>query len=189
LPDWLARRLLRKGEEIAWTRGPRWNPWWERYVTHPTLFVQALALAVICVAAGRLGAGSWSATPPWVAVIAIGILLASVFVLGIFAGYFTRLVVTNYRVVIIQGFEVVRNWSVDELPRSLVRHVRKREGGPDGELVEKESRAVDVDAVQRLFGSAEGHFAEAKTILEFGKQLERVRRANDRPGHGPNRDS
>ena len=56
LPAWLERRLLRANERVTWVRGPRWNPWWERYVTHPAMFVVALALGAVCLGAGRLGA-------------------------------------------------------------------------------------------------------------------------------------
>jgi len=40
---------------------------------------------------------------------------------GIANGYFTRLVVTNYRLLILQGYEVCRSWSIHHLPRSLIR--------------------------------------------------------------------
>src|SRR6266571_9210112 len=92
LPAWLARHLLRAGEHVTWVRGPRWNPWWERYVTHPALFLFALALGTACLGAGRLDAGSWSEIEPLLALAAGGIVLGSILVLGISAGYFTRLV-------------------------------------------------------------------------------------------------
>src|SRR5437868_7952214 len=35
LPAWLADRLLQPRDTITWVRGPRLNPPWQRYVTHP----------------------------------------------------------------------------------------------------------------------------------------------------------
>src|SRR5438093_253744 len=52
LPDWLQRRLLREGEEVTSVRGPRWSPSWERYVTHPVLFLGGLAAGVLILVAG-----------------------------------------------------------------------------------------------------------------------------------------
>src|SRR6266508_669464 len=48
LPPWLARRLLREDETVTWVRGPRFNPSWERYVTHPVLFLLALVISAAC---------------------------------------------------------------------------------------------------------------------------------------------
>src|SRR5437868_5836762 len=76
LPPWLARRLLRPDERVTWVRGPRFNPWWERYVTHPALFLLALALGAACLGAARLIAGSWAAVPAPPALIAGGLVLA-----------------------------------------------------------------------------------------------------------------
>jgi hypothetical protein len=171
LPAWLARRLLRADEQITWVRGPWWNPWWERYVTHPALFLLALALGAACLWAGRLSAQSWSKMPPLPAVAAAAIVLGAIFVIGISAGYFTRLVVTNCRVVILQGYEVYRSWSLDDLPLSLIRYARRRG--------EEASRTVDLDALQTLLGSASEQFAGSKTILSFGKQLDRIKARED----------
>jgi hypothetical protein len=180
LPTWLARRLLRPDEEITWVRGPRWNPEWERYVTHPLLFLQALALGAACIGIGRLSVESWSELPPGTVLAALGIALGSILVLGVCAAYFTRLVVTNFRVVILQGQEVCRCWSLDDLPRSLIRY-GKRKG-------EESSRTVDLDALQTMLGGSSGQFVEAKTILKFGKQLDRFKALErDRPDSDPTR--
>jgi hypothetical protein len=173
LPHWLARRLLRPGEAVTWMRGPRSNPRWECLITHPALFLIALAFGAACCWAARLIAGSWSDVPPPLILAAAGIVLGSIVVLGISAGYFTRLVVTNFRVVILQGYEVCRSWGLDRLPPSLLRHVR-RDGAED-------RWTVDLDTLQTMLGGASDHFTDAKTILEFGKQLDRItnRRAKE----------
>src|SRR5262249_32892802 len=167
LPSWLARRLLRRGEQVTWVRGPRFNPSWERYVTHPGLFVFALALGAGCVGAGRLIAGSWDAISPVPVVVAACVILVSIFVLGIFSGYFTRLVVTTHRLFIVQGRELCRCWNVDDLPLSLISY-SMRAGG-------EKSRTADLDALQTMLGGASDQFIESKTILAFGKQLDRIK--------------
>ena len=60
LPSWLARRLLRDGEQVTFVAGPRFNPSWEKYVTHPLLFLAALGLGVLCVGTGRLTNETWA---------------------------------------------------------------------------------------------------------------------------------
>ena len=47
-------------------------------------------------------------------------------VLGLCCGYFTRLVATNHRLVILQGYEMCRTWGMDDLPPSLIRHDRRK---------------------------------------------------------------
>ncbi len=175
LPAWLGRRLLQANEEITWVCGPRFNPSWERCVTHPALFIFALALGAACLGAGwLLDEAGFDALMP-AALIAAGIVLASIFVLGICSGYFTRLVVTNFRLVILQGYEVCRSWHIDDLPYSLIRYGRPGEGG-------KASRAVDLNALKTMLGSASDKVAESKTILAFGKQIEQIKaREKGRP--------
>ncbi len=174
LPPWLARRLLRAGEAVTWVRGPRFNPSWERYVTHPGLFLLALAVGAACVAGGRLYAGSWSAMPVAPAVVAGALVIGSIYVLAIANAYFTRLVVTNFRLVILQGYEVCRSWGLDELPRSLLRYGTWR----DGEV----RRTVDLDALQTLLGGATEQVSDSKTIRALGKQLEQIKaREEGRP--------
>jgi len=174
LPPWLARHLLRANEEITWVRGPRFNPRWERYVTHPVLVFYALGVAVVLVVAGRLIAGSWSELTPLLALVAAALVLVCLFVVGIFAGYFTRLVVTNFRVVIVQAYAVCRSWSIEDLPPSLVRY--KRRGRMRG------SRTVDLDALQSMLGGPSEQFAAPKKILAFGKHLDGIKgRENGRP--------
>jgi hypothetical protein len=171
LPPWLARRLLRPGEQITLVRGPKRNPYWERYVTHPALVLIALAVgAVWCTAAQYLP----TADSPVRAVAflaAAGLVLVSIFVLGIASGHFTRLVVTDRRLVILQGHEVCRSWGLDDLPPSLLRY------GPSGP--EGRSRTVDLDALQTMLGGSSEHFTEAKTILAFGKHLDRIKARDD----------
>src|SRR5262245_55265228 len=156
LPGWLADRLLRADEKVTWVYGPRWNPPWERYVTHPALFLVALALAAGCLAAGWRISDTQRTVLPLAAFAAGAIVLGSIFVLGLASGYFTRLVVTTSRLAILQGYEVVRTWGLDELPPSLIRY---RVGGGG-----KRSRAVDLDALSTLLGGASDKFAEAKSI-------------------------
>jgi hypothetical protein len=167
LPSWLASRFLQPDEEVTWVCGPRFNPSWERYVTNPLLFVFALALAV---------AGWWACwrllgQEPEVAIplaLASGaIVLGSIFVLGIFSGYFTRLVVTNSRLLILQGYEMCRSWGINELPRSMLRY-RMSGGGV-------ESPALDLDAIKNMLGSASDKFAESKTIMAFSKRLDQIK--------------
>src|SRR5262245_37585947 len=167
LPVWLARRLLRGGEEVALVRGPRWNPSSERYLTHPLLFLLALALGASWWGMARLVGGAGSPFEA-IASLAAGLLVvASIFVLGVASGYFTRLVVTNYRLVILQGYEVCRSWGLDDLPPSLIRY------GPWGR--EGRSRSVDLDALQTMLGGGSEQFAEAKTILAFSKHLDHIK--------------
>jgi hypothetical protein len=166
LPPWLARRLLRPEEQVTWVRSPRWNPSWERYATHPALFLVALAVAAACVGIARLCAGSWSELHPAPAVVAVSLVFGSVYVLAIANAYFTRLVVTDRRIVILQGHEVCRTWRLDRLPRSLIRYGKR----PDGSV----SRSVDLDTLQTMLGGASDQFAEAKTIRSLGKQLDQI---------------
>src|SRR5690606_23004035 len=120
LPPWIASRVLRPGEEVTWVRGPRRNPSWEPCVTHPLLFVAALALGVILVGTGIVAGGGLAGLPLAAAAPAGGVILGSIFVLGIGHGYFTRLVVTNLRIFIVQGYEVCRSWRLEDLPPSLL---------------------------------------------------------------------
>jgi hypothetical protein len=167
LPAWLARRLLRAGEKITWVRGPRFTPSWEQYATHPALFLVALALGAACVGAGWLISGAWSEMLVLATFAAGGIVLGSIFVLGISSGYFTRLVVTDVRLFIIQGYEVCRTWGIDDLPRSLIRFGRVGDG--------LGSRTVDLDALKTMLGGSSDKFTESKTILALGKQLDQIK--------------
>src|SRR5262249_11857818 len=152
--------------------GPKWNPPWERYVTHPALLLVALAAGAACLAVGWRLAGTQTELLALAAVTAAGIVLGSIFVLGLASGYFTRLVVTNVRLLILQGYEVVRSWGLDDLPLSLIRY-RMRAGGAGG-------RAVDLDALTTMLGGASDKFAEAKSILALGKQLEQIKARDKR---------
>ena len=173
LPPWIARRLLRPDERVAWVYAPRFNPSWERYVTHIGLFLVALAVGVVLVLMARLVAGSWAEMPVWPPLVAAGLFFGSIAVLGVANGYFTRLVVTNRRLVILQGHEVCRAWDMNDLPRSLLRY-RMADGPESGP-------SIDLDAMKSMLGTASDRFANAKTILAFGKTLGHIKgRHNDR---------
>lgn len=164
LPPWLAERLLKGDEQVTWVVGPYFNPSWERYVTHPLVFLAALAVGIACVTVGGLTGGTEGAVLAGLAGGAV--VLASIFVLGIACGYFTRLVVTSARLFILQGYEVVRIWGLNDLPYSLVRYRRRADGVED--------RAIDLDTLKSMFGPTSDKFAESKTILAFGKQLDQI---------------
>src|SRR5262249_47705767 len=155
------------GETITWVVGPQVvNPPWERFVTNPALFLVALALGAACVGVGFLAAEGDSNAIAISAVVAGALVVASVLVLGLASGYFTRLVVTTLRLVILQGHEVCRSWGLDELPRSLVRYATPGNG--------EWARTIDLDTLKTMLGGGSGKFAEAKTILALGKQLDRI---------------
>jgi hypothetical protein len=163
LPPWIARRLLRAGEQLIWVRGPRLNPWWERHATNPAWALCILAFTVVCVTVTPL-----TFLPCW----GFGFVLfvGTVFVSALSAAYFTRLVVTDQRVVILQGHELCREWGINELPPSLVRFgPRGRAGGGH----------VDLDALQTLLGSGTEQFTDSKTIQALGKHLDRIKARKD----------
>jgi hypothetical protein len=167
LPPWLSRRLLAPDEKISWVWGPTFTPSWERYITHPALFLVALVGAAACLATGRMLVDKWLDLPIVFGLVAGAMLVGCVFVLAFANAYFTRLVVTNTHLFILQGYEVCRRWSMDDLPPSMIRY--SAQGGAD------KKRSVDLDAVKSLFGPMSDKFAEAKTILAFGKQLEGIK--------------
>jgi hypothetical protein len=171
-PEWLAARLLRPGEKITWVRGPRFNPSWELYVTHPALLLAALALGALGVVTGWRIGGSWSAMAPWPFITAGALAFAAIVVLGLASGYFTRLAATNQRLFIVQGRELCRSWTLDDLPPSMVRRRMRSDG--------QREQTVDLEAVKTLLGGASDGFADAKSILAFGKQLGRIKAREDR---------
>ena len=166
LPGWLADRLLRPDEKVTWVRGPWFNPSWERYVTHPALILVAMVLSAVCLAVARL----MSKELADLYIVAVGcfllLVIPTIIVLGIANGYFTRLVVTDLRLVILQGYEICRSWNIDQLPWALRRY--RRQG-------EEESWAIDLDAVKTMLGGSSNKFTDAKTILTFGKRLEQIK--------------
>ncbi len=167
LPPWVARRVLKPNEKTTWVRGPRFNPTWEKVVTHPGLFVVALILGGLCVAAGLLSAGSLSNISPLPCLAAMGFVFGSIYVLGFSNAYFTRLVVTTHRLLITQGYEVCRRWSLDQLPPSLVRYRQTQ----TGEAV----RILDLERMKTMLGDSPDHFVDSKTIRNFGKQLDQFK--------------
>jgi hypothetical protein len=164
LPEWLARRHLAPGEQVTWVRGPRFNPPWERYITNPMV---ALCALIIALPGGV--AFVWVTTPSafFVVPMVVGAVFAPiVYVVGFAAAYFTRLVVTDRRVFVLQGYERCRNWGLNQLPPALLRYgPRGRAGSP----------SVNLDALQTMLGSATEQFADTKTILAFGKHLDRIK--------------
>ena len=171
LPPWLARRLLRPGEHVTWVTGPRFNPSWEKYVTHIGLFGAAVALGLALVLIGWIAAGSFGGMSFVYPLLALALIIGSVIVLGFFNGLFTRLVATTHRLVIMQGYEIARTWQIDQLPRSLTRYRRRSDGG--------EERTLDLDAMRSMLGTASDQFADAKTILAFGKELGHIKARED----------
>src|SRR5262245_22887745 len=115
LPPWIARRLLRQGEVVTWVRGPRGGSWWERCATDRWLFVIGLMLGAACFCAGWLAAGRSVYAMAALPVLAGGgFAFGSVLVLGLANAHYTRLVVTNLRLLILQGYEVCKVWNIDE---------------------------------------------------------------------------
>jgi hypothetical protein len=170
LPGWLADRLLRPEEKVVWVRGPSFQPFCERFVTHPGLFFLALAIGLLVGGGGvMLAQGGEPLIAGFSVLCAVALILISILVLGIACGYFTRLVVTNYRLVVTQGYEVCRSWGIDDLPRSML-HYR------DGEAWRP---TINLDAVQTLLGGSSQQFSDAKTILTFAKQLDRIQKKRD----------
>lgn len=162
LPGWLADRLLRPGEQVEWVRGPWFNPSWECYVTHPALLLFPIAVSAMFIVPGlRIGQDFLAAS----ILLSILLFVGTIIVLGIANGYFTRLVVTNHRLVILQGYEICRSWSMDHLPRYLLRY---RQWGDASSL------SIDLDAVKTMLGGASDKFTDSKTILSFGKQLDSI---------------
>ena len=109
--------------------------------------------------------------PAWPFVAAAGGAFAAIVILGLASGYFTRLVATNQRLVIVQGRELCRSWTLDDLPPSMIRRRMTGDGQRD--------RTIDLDAVKTLLGGASDGFADAKSILAFGKQLGQIKARDD----------
>jgi hypothetical protein len=174
LPWWIADRLLRPDEKVDWVYGPKANPPWERYVTHPALFLAALVLGALCFGAGLLVSVKTSEIPMIPCMAAVLVVIGSVFVLAFSNAYFTRLVVTNTRLVVLQGYEVCRSWHIDDLPRSLVRY-----GRPGAAEDPTLGPSIDLEALQTMLGGASDRFAESKTILAFGKRLDQIKSRED----------
>jgi hypothetical protein len=165
LPNWLADRLLRSSEKVTWVRGPRFNPSWEQYITHPALILFVLAPGALCLGFGWLKSVDPGALLVGAFFYFVAVGVPTIIVLGIANGYFTRLVVTNLRLVILQGYEICRSWSIGDLPPALLRY---------GKHGEKESRTIDLNTVKTMLGGSSDKFTDAKTILDFGKQLDSI---------------
>lgn len=164
LPGWLADRLLRPDEKVTWVRGPRSNPL-ERYITHPGLFFLVVVFGAMCLGLGWLNGAEPSTLFLSGFFYFVAFCVPTIVVLGIANGHFTRLVVTDLRLVILQGYEICRSWSIDHLPPSLLHYGRQGE---------QEHWTIDLDAVKSMLGGSSDKFTDAKTILNFGKQLDRI---------------
>lgn len=176
MPAWLAARLLRDGEKVESVRGPRFNPPWEPFVVHPATVLLGVVLAGGAIAAAYLASGGDGPLLFAAAAFALVSAFGGLAVVAFAAGFFTRLIVTDRRVMIVQGIEIRKTWRLEDLPRSLVRQTR----GDDGEL----SRTVDMEKLQTMMGGAsDGSFAEAKSIWALGKEIDRIKRdgRDDRP--------
>jgi hypothetical protein len=167
-PRWLAHRHLRQDEHVECVYGPSLNPWWERYATHVFLIIAAGIIAATLLIVALIHAGKPADLQPVPAVGSAAIFFGSIFVVGFWCGYFTRLVVTNRRVFIVQGYAICRQWRIEDLPLSLIRY--RRGDGPDM------TKTVDLDALKTMLGDATGQVADSKTILALGKQLGNIRR-------------
>jgi len=167
LPTWLAHRLLAAGERVTCVYGPRFNPSWERLVTHPALVLVSLALGAVCVGIGALVAQTNPQALGLGFVAAVGLFVGTVFLLAVCCGYFTRLVVTDFRLFVVQGYELCKSWDLNALPRSLLRFTLADDG--------EERPSIDLDAVRTMLGPSSNQVADSKTILSFGKQLDHIR--------------
>jgi hypothetical protein len=171
LPRYIARGLLRPGEEVTFVRGPRWNPKWECYMTHPAMLLFPAAIGGCWWLAARKLADADSPLQVLAPATMFILLLVCLFALGIANGYFTRLVVTNFRMVILQGCEVCRGWDINRLPKSLLRYGLP---GADG-LNER----VNLDALKSMLGAQSDQVVDARTILAFGKNLDAIKKRED----------
>jgi hypothetical protein len=170
LPAWLARRVLMPGETVALVRGPKTSPL-EPYLTHPALFLAALVPASISLAVGRALVNSWKELPPFAGVIAILLVFGTIIFLASMAGYFTRLVITDRRLIVLQGREVYRSRNIKDLPPFLLRRHR----GEDG--LER-APTIDLNAVNTLLGGTGDGYVDAETILTLSKKLDKMREAD-----------
>jgi hypothetical protein len=171
IPVWLAERVLHKEERLVWVYGPWHSPKWERAVTNPLLFLAALAVGAVCLLIAIPLNRVWPESMVAAGMVGVAVLLAAVFVLGIFSGHFTRLIVTNYRLVIVQGREVCRSWGIDQLPRTLVRYAARED--------ETARRTINLDALQIMLGGTSDKLADSKIILSFGKHLDHIKAQED----------
>jgi hypothetical protein len=176
LPAWLARRILAPNETVALVRGPTSNWFLEPYLTHPGLFLVALVPAGISLGIGRSLVNSWKELPPLAGVIAVLFVFGSIIFLASLAGYFTRLVITDQRLIIVQGREVRSSRSVNELPPILLRRNFDRDG-------HERAPTIDLNAVNTMLG-VDG-FVDSNTILTLGKKIDKMREAReDETEHG-----
>jgi len=171
LPEWLARRILEPGETIALVRGPTGKWWLEPYLTHPLASLAGAIPAAVAITVGRMIVPSWRDLPPAAGIVAVLFVFASVFVVGLLAGYFTRLVVTDRRLLILQGREIWSSRGIDELPPFLVRRMRD----PDG----RERRAIDIVTLDSMLGSSNTGIVDSDTILTLGKKIDKLKERRD----------
>lgn len=164
LPQYLQSRL-NKDEKVTWVRGPNSNPWWEPVLVHPLLVGLALLFGVMLLVSGRLIVGTWAEVPPVVWVVALLIPIGSLFLVGLTNAHFTRLIVTNTRLFIVQGYEVCRTWNLNDLPRSLLCF------DPRGQ--EQDKPMIDLDSIQTLLESSDRK-SSSESIMAFRKRLDQI---------------
>jgi len=171
-PSWLMKRFLREDEGIEWVYGPALKPWWERYACHPVFIATAVVVAALWLAMGWVKAGDFAKLSIIPVLGPAALVVGSIFIVGASCGYFTRLVITNHRLLIVQGYELCRQWRVDDLPPWLIRYRRL----PGADV----TKTVDLDALRTMIGSSSANVADAKTILALGKHLANIRGPDDR---------
>jgi len=169
LPEWLAKALLEPDEKPEWVRGPNYAPPWERALTHPLAFLVALPPAVILVTVGRLLADDWRTLHPAFGVSAILVLIGSILVIAFMTAYYTRLVVTERRLLIIQGQSAIRSWGMGDLPPSLLHFGRQAFDGKDA------GPRIDLDKLEKMLGGKSEGVIGSDAIIKFGKQLDRIK--------------
>jgi hypothetical protein len=62
---------------------------------------------------------------------------------------------------------MVKSWSIHNLPASLVRYGKRKDGRP--------SWSIDLDSVSTMLGTSSGQPVDKKSILVFAKQVDRIR--------------
>ncbi len=173
LPEWLAKTALYPDEKPEWVRGPRYAPPWERMMTHPLAFLAAIPPAAICLAVGRIIAGEWKLLHPAFGIAAILIVFGSIIVIGFLTAYYTRLVVTDRRLLIIQGQVPIRSWGLGDLPASLLHFGRHAFGGKDA------GPRIDLNKLEKMLGGGGDGVVSSDAIIKFGKQLDRIKERPD----------
>src|SRR5438105_12790131 len=88
LPRWLTRRMLTEDEHLVSVYGPKYNPGWERYVTHPLLFLVTAIISATWVVVALVRAGGPENLPAVAGIGALALVVAAIVILGVSCGYF-----------------------------------------------------------------------------------------------------